>query len=361
MSPFDEFLAESVPAPAAAHSCALGVRVRCARNLDGELFPERLDLAARRKIFRRIVSAELATPAFQNAFVFENEKLNSSQRDFLAECHFAPPNFSVAGGGTIVSRSRRAALTINEEDHWRMQTFAPGADFDAAWNLMARMRRELSDALPFAFSEKYGFFTACPTNLGTGIRVSVMLHLPALVMSGQMEKIVRASEAAGLTVRGSAGEGSEPNGCIFQFSNTHTLGIGSDESLALVKRWTNDVVEQENLAASVVINEKTAELCDRIARAYGILRHAVMLPENESRDLLSLLRLGGDLSFFPEETQNIFDELSVETGAAHLALRAAFRGKACGNDDDVRRARARLFREAISAVRPPDFSRFNNL
>lgn len=353
-SVFDEFVASAAPTSAVSpHPCVLGVRIRCARNLASMPFPSRASVAVRQRIFKEIVSAEISTPTFKNAFVFENEKLTPSQRDFLVECRRSAPDFRINGGGVLVSRSRDVALLINEEDHWRLQAFADGDDFDSAWRKMLRAQSELGGNLSFAFSEKYGFLTACPTNLGTGLRVSVMLHLPGFVMDGQMEKIVRALETVGLTVRGSLGEGSEPRACIFQVSNRHTLGISPEETLALVKRWTKEVVEQEIAARKRFFSRTRRDLSDRISRAYGILRNAVVLSENESLDLLSLLRLGCFYELFPREKCAVFDELFLEAGNAHITARAAFRGTPCRDDGDVQLLRARLFQETLSAVRPP--------
>jgi len=341
-----------VSAEKKSHPCALGVRIRCARNLAEMPFPSRASVAARRRIFLEIANAELSTPTFENAFVFANERLSPAQRNFLAECHRSVPDFRVEGGGVLIARSRDVALLVNEEDHWRMQTFADGDNFDSAWEKMLRANAEINGKLNFAFSEKYGFLTACPTNLGTGLRVSVMLHLPGFVMDGQMEKIVRALETVGLTVRGSSGEGSDPRACIFQISNRHTLGISAEKTLALMKRWTKEVVEQELAARRRFFSRERRSLSDRISRAYGILRNAQLLSENESFDLLSLLRLGCFYGLFPSETCAVFDELFLETGTAHIVSRAAFRGTPC-RDDDVPILRARLFHETLSAVRPP--------
>jgi protein arginine kinase len=241
---------------------------------------------------------------------------------------------------------------VNEEDHLRVQVFAPGDDLGAAWALARETDKRLAESLDFSFSEKYGFLTACPTNAGTGLRISVMMHLPGFVMDGQMEKIVRALGAVGLAVRGCFGEGSDSRGCVFQISNEYTLGISEAETLALMRRWTSDIAEQELAARRRIFSRERAGFADRIARAYGNLRYAVSLSADEATELLSLLRIACDYGFFPNGTRERIDELWAEKGAAHIACRAAFRGIVC-DEERENLLRGRLFRETLSAIKPP--------
>lgn len=363
---FDEFLAETNALSASArgnaaddvpHPCALGVRVRLARNLAGTPFPNWANAARRREVLKKISAAAESVPATRGAFLFELNRLSPVRRDFLIERHCISPDFAGEGSGVVISRSRDVSLMINEEDHLRMQVFAAGDDLGAAWSKARALDNAFSSRLDFAFSEKYGFLTSCPTNAGTGLRISVMLHLPGFVMEGQMEKIFRALNAVGLTARGTFGEGSDPKGCVFQISNEHTLGISENETLALMRRWTTDIVEQELAARRRIFSRERSRIADRIARAYGALRYAVELSAEESTELLSLLRLACDAGFFPEETRERFDELSSETGRAHIACRAAFRGVVCDANRE-KLLRGKLFRETLSAIRPPAFPDF---
>ncbi len=360
---FDEFLAEtSAPARGGnarvpAHPCALGVRVRLARNLAGTPFPNWAGAARRKQVFEKISSAAARVPALKDAFVFERERLSPVRRDFFVERRCISSDLAGEGSGVIISRSRDAALMINEEDHLRMQFFAAGDDFGAAWTKARATENALAEHLDFAFSEKYGFQTACPTNAGTGLRISVMLHLPGFVMEGQMEKIFRALSAVGLTVRGALGEGSESKGCVFQISNEYTLGISENETLALMRRWTSDVVEQELAARRRIFSRERFRIADRIARAYGSLRYAVAISADESTELLSLLRMACDAGAFPPKMRECADELFLETGRAHIACRAAFRGIVC-DESRENLLRAKLFRETLSAIRPPVFPDF---
>lgn len=357
---FDEFLVETEGAGARTESapCVLGVRVRLARNLAGTPFPHWANDARRRETAEKIAAAAKGLPEFADAFRFD-ASAESPERNFLIERRLVSPDLKGPGSGAVVSRFRDVSLMLNEEDHLRLQVFAPADDFGDAWAKARALDKALAEKLDFAFSEKYGFLTACPTNAGTGLRISVMLHLPGFVMEGQTEKILRALTAVGLTARGFRGEGSETNGCVFQISNRHTLGVSEAETLALMRRWTRDIVEQELAARRRVFARERERLADRIARAYGMLRFAVALSMEESLELISLLRAACDAGFFPTGTRERLDELSVETGTAHLACRAKFRGEPC-DESRENLLRGRLFRETLSAVRPPDFSDFLN-
>jgi protein arginine kinase len=349
---FDEFLATTVSGGALSVPCALGVRVRFARNLAGIPFPNRLNTKQRRAVLEKVFSVAEKIPGLENAFRFETDELSPARKNFLIEQHCISPDLSGDSAGVVISRNREIALMVNEEDHLRVQVFAPGDDLGAAWALARETDKRLAESLDFSFSEKYGFLTACPTNAGTGLRISVMMHLPGFVMDGQMEKIVRALGAVGLAVRGCFGEGSDSRGCVFQISNEYTLGISEAETLALMRRWTSDIAEQELAARRRIFSRERAGFADRIARAYGNLRYAVSLSADEATELLSLLRIACDYGFFPNGTRERIDELWAEKGAAHIACRAAFRGIVC-DEERENLLRGRLFRETLSAIKPP--------
>lgn len=357
---FDEFLTEcwgNGDSSAESSACALGVRVRLARNLKGIPFPDWADNERRVGACRRIFAATEKIPDFAGGFRFASADLSDARKGFLIERHYISPDLKGEGSGVAISGNRDVALMINEEDHFRLQVFASGDDLGGAWSRARALDKAFSGYLDFAFSEKYGFLTACSTNAGTGLRISVMMHLPGFVMEGQMEKIVRALNAVGLTVRGGFGEGSDAKGCVFQISNNHTLGISEAETLALMRRWANDISEQELAARRRVFSRERVLLADRIARAYGYLRYAVALSSDEATELLSLLRLACDAGFFSAGTRAKIDDLCLEKGHAHIACRAAFRGIVC---DEAREnlLRGRLFRETLSAIKPPAFPDF---
>lgn len=353
---FDEFLIETESAGTAFKSapCAMSTRVRIARNLAGTPFPGWADETRRRAAAEKIAAAAERVPELKDAFRFDTST-DSPERKFLIEHRLISPDLSGAGSCVIISRSRDIALMLNEEDHLRLQVFAPADGLDAAWKKARAIERALAETLDFAFSQKYGFLTACPTNAGTGMRISMMLHLPGFVSEGQTEKVLRALAAVGFTARGFRGEDTEMTGCVFQVSNEHTLGVSETETLETMRRRAQDIIEQELRARKRIIQREREHFADRIARAYGTLRFAVTLSEAESLELISLLRWACDEGIFPQGTRERLDELSLETGAAHLTRRATFR---CDAPPEIQEnlLRGHLFRETLSTVRPPDFS-----
>jgi protein arginine kinase len=203
-----------------------------------------------------------------------------------------------------------------------------------------------------AFSSELGYLTACPTNLGTGMRASVMMHLPALVLGTQMEKVIRAVNQLGLAVRGLFGEGSEASGSIFQISNQQTLGESEEEILKRLASVLQTIVEQEQNARAKLFESDSAKLLDKIGRAYGTVRNAHVLTSAEAMNCLSLLRLAADLSLLPEAERVNVDRLFIECQPGHVQLAA--RGALETEKRDV--ARARFLREQMAALPPLNFN-----
>jgi len=207
---------------------------------------------------------------------------------------------------------------INEEDHLRIQVLRAGFQLKKAWSVINALDSELEERLDYAYSPQLGYLTACPTNLGTGMRASAMMHLPALVISGQMEKVVRAVNQLGLVVRGLFGEGSDASGSIFQISNQTTLGEAEEEIIKRLGSVLESIIEHELNARAKLIETDAPKLHDKIGRAYGILQNSHLLTSTEAMNLLSLLRLGIDLNVFPEESRTVIDRLFIETQPGHI-------------------------------------------
>jgi len=210
----------------------------------------------------------------------------------------------------------------------------------------------LEEHLDLAFSSELGYLTACPTNLGTGMRASVMMHLPALVLGSQMEKVIRAVNQLGLAVRGLFGEGSEASGSIFQISNQQTLGESEEEILKRLASVLQTIVEQEQNARAKLFENDSPKLLDKIGRAYGTVRNAHVLTSAEAMNCLSLLRLAADLSLLPEAERVNVDRLFIECQPGHVQLAA--RGALETEKRDV--ARARFLREQMAALPPLNFN-----
>jgi len=207
---------------------------------------------------------------------------------------------------------------INEEDHLRMQALRPGLQIRQLWQAMDEFDSTLEKKLDLAFSAKLGYLTACPTNVGTGIRVSAMLHLPGLVLAEQVNQIIQAVNKLGFAVRGLYGEGTEALGNVFQVSNQMTLGEGEIEIVERLSKVVAQLIEHEENARQKLIEKSPKNVLNNIGRAYGILANAHSISSKETMNLLSLMRLGIDLGLFPGTERSLVDELFLVTQPAHL-------------------------------------------
>jgi protein arginine kinase len=225
---------------------------------------------------------------------------------------------SAAGSGVVINKDQTVSVMINEEDHLRIQVLRAGFQLKKAWNAIDDLDSALEGTLDYAFSSSWGYLTACPTNLGTAMRASAMMHLPALVIAGQMEKVVRAVNQLGMVVRGLFGEGSDASGSIFQISNQTTLGESEEEIIKRLNSVLQSIVEHELNARQKLVENDPAKLFDKIGRAFGILQNSHMLSSTEAMNLLSLLRLGVDLGVFPDDSRSIIDRLFIEAQPGHI-------------------------------------------
>ena len=357
MSDLKRFLADSNLLPHRSLPILISSRVRLARNLADKVFPERLSPQEREDIKQCILSTLKKLPELADSVCFEMHDLALSEAEMLVERHLISKELvEREGAAVVISPDRKLSIMINEEDHFRIQVM----DAEMNLSLLAETARTLSEAiareLPFASSPRYGFLTACPTNLGTGMRVSVMAHLPGLVMDGQMEKVVRSLNMCGLTVRGSLGEGSDAAGSIFQISNQRTLAQTPQKIAATLQDWLKSLVEQERNARRRIVRRNKSIFCDQVGRIYGESRFGMLTSEGEALTGLSLMRLACDLGIFPEYTRVRFDELLIETQDAHIRFRNKIAGTAKPSEL-ADRCRATLFRETFATLPPPDFSR----
>jgi protein arginine kinase len=231
-----------------------------------------------------------------------------------------------------------------------MQSLRPGLQIKEAYAAIDAIDSTLEKKLDYAFSKDLGYLTACPTNLGTGIRVSAMLHLPALVLSEQINKIVQAVNKLGLAVRGLYGEGTEALGNVFQVSNQMTLGESEQEIVERLTKVLAQLIEHEENARGTLLEEKQKVLFNHIGRAYGILANAHSISSKETMNLLSLMRLGVDLGLFPGTEKALVDELFIVTQPAHLQKR--YSEKLSAEERDL--LRADMLRERLRVVSRPN-------
>ncbi len=337
----------------AQQAVVLSTRVRLARNLSGFPFPGWAKPAQRKEIANRCIDAFTKLPRFRKAHVFKMGDLLDMERAVLVERHLVSKELAAGkSGAAVISRDQTCSVMINEEDHIRLQVVKAGWHLRGTWNIAEQLDEALGASLGLAFSDRLGFLTACPTNVGTGLRASAMVHLPGLCLGGHIEKVSRALSQDGLAVRGWLGEGTEAAGNIFQISNQQTLGLSEDAIMKHLGTWIKSLVEQEWNARRKLAAEEGPRFVDRIARSLGVLLSAHLLSSAESMNMLSHLRMACDMGCLPEANRHIIDRLMIEGQPAHVQSR---RGEELDSDGrDTRRAAS--IREALSGfpeVGPP--------
>lgn len=335
-----------------AADVALSTRVRLARNLAGELFPTLMDEAAAERVLAAVAQALEGLAAEAGPVEFHRLRdLPPLERQALVERHLISPELArVADRAAVVLRGDEAvSVMVNEEDHLRIQVLVPGLQLEAAWELANRVDDALEQRLDYAFSQRYGYLTSCPTNTGTGMRASVMMHLPGLVMAGQAGQLFQALSKVGIAVRGLYGEGSEALANIFQVSNQVTLGQSEREILVNLQGVCRQLIDRERTARQRLLQSRRHRLEDRAWRAWGVLSSARVISTREAMALLSDLRLGIDLGIIPGVPPRVFNELVVRISPALLQL-AEGRGLP-PHQRDVRRAD--IIREHLRAAGAP--------
>jgi len=300
-------------------------RVRLARNVRGFPFPGFSQERQRIELLEQVRPVVEKLPEMQDGYSEDYTELSKIRKQVLVERHLVSREHAARSTGcaVVVDRRQSVSIMINEEDHFRIQGIRPGLNLASAYDLVNRVDTELEGSLPFAFDAKLGYLTACPTNLGTGMRASVMLHLPALVLTEQINPVIKAVGKIGLAVRGLYGEGTEALGNLFQISNQHTLGEAEPEIIAQIEKVIEGVVRSEQNARAKLREDQQTMLLDQVGRAYAVLRHAYILSSKEALNLLSMLRLGADLDLVGNCDRGLLDMLLLEIQPAHLQLSAA--------------------------------------
>jgi protein arginine kinase len=332
----------------------LMTRIRLARNLAGRPFPGWAEAAQRQEVLELCREAISSAASMKRGVSVGVSELNDLEKQILVERHLISRELSGGeqGGGVVINRDQTFSVMINEEDHLRIQVLRAGLQLKKAWNAIDDLDTALEASLEYAYSPELGYLTACPTNLGTGMRASAMMHLPALVIGGQMEKVVRAVNQLGMVVRGLFGEGSDASGSIFQISNQTTLGESEEDIIKRLNGVLQSIIEHEMNARGKLLETDAGKLFDKIGRAYGILQNGHLLSSSEAMNLLSLIRLGVDLGAFPEGHRSLIDRLFIEAQPGHLQL--AQQGKFEAGQRDLLRA-VRLRSEFANVARP-DFN-----
>ena len=330
-------------------------RVRLARNLDGQPFPHLMSWESGQEVVG-LIQEVIADPAVREKlgplFYVSLNDLSSLDRQILMEKHLiSPQQAQDAQGprGVILRPDEAVSIMVNEEDHLRIQVLLPAFQLGAAWRLANLVDDTLESRLDFAFDEQYGYLSCCPTNVGTGLRASVMMHLPALAMTNQASGVFTALSKVGFVVRGLYGEGTEAKGNLFQVSNQVTLGLSEIEILDRLVSVSRQVIAQEQLGRRSLMKERPSQIEDMVFRAYGILTNARLLNSEETMFYLSCLRLGIDLGLLHNVSNRTLNELLVRTRPAFL------QGDGQDSVDAFNRSlkRAEIIRKALSSDPSP--------
>jgi protein arginine kinase len=315
-------------------------RIRIARNLRPYSFPMLATNQQSKEVLDQVEQAsksdELETISrFEFVHLSEMKEL---EKMVLVEKHLISPALAndSRNGAVMLNENESISIMVNEEDHLRIQCMSPGFQIKEAWDLANQVDDIFENQLEYAFDEKRGYLTSCPTNVGTGIRASVMLHLPALVLTQQINRILSAITQVGLAVRGLYGEGSEAIGNLFQISNQITLGQSEEEIIDNLYSVVRQIIEHERAARGKLLAESNNWINDRVSRSFGILSHAVIMDSKEAAQRLSDVRLGVDLELIPNVSANVLNELLVMTQPGFLQQDAGH--KLSAEDRDIRRA-----------------------
>jgi protein arginine kinase len=323
-------------------------RIRLARNVAGFPFLARCSRNQRQVLEHKVRDIILASRLTPKTLYVDLDAAPDVDRQLLVERHLiSKPHKDAEGArGVAIGENETLAIMVNEEDHLRIQVLRSGLQLEEAWHQINAIDDQLEAALDFAFHPRFGYLTACPTNVGTGIRVSVMLHLPALKLTGEIEKVFRAAKDMRLAVRGLYGEGTEATGDFYQISNQTTLGKSEDDIISDFKHLViPKIIDYEHHARRTLLNDRTLALDDKVCRALGVLRTARLMASEETLSLLSHVRLGVNLNRVKDIDINKVNELFLLTQQAHLQK---ILGKKL--EGDARRAaRADFIRQRLSA------------
>ena len=299
----------------------ISTRIRLARNLDGLPFTTRANSAQKTEVENRVRAAIIAADLQPGLEYLSVEDLGSLDRLFLVERQLISRELASALSGprgVAFDARESVSVMVNEEDQLRIQVMQSGLALDEAWEKIDRVDNALEARLHYAFHERFGYLTACPTNVGTGLRASVMLHLPALGITKQIEKVFKALQKINLVVRGLYGEGSRASGDLYQISNQVTLGKSESRLLTELREVITMILQYERQARTLLLKERRQAEMDRVARAIGTLGSATMITSEETMELLSAVRLGIHLNLLDHLPPTTVNQLFIHSQAAHL-------------------------------------------
>lgn len=320
----------------------LSTRIRLARNLENVPFPTILSMERAKEVVDQINKSASDSLSLE---LLKMEDISQLHKKVLVEKHLISPYLAETSlyGAVLISEQEDVSIMVNEEDHLRIQCLASGLQLHETLEKANQIDDAIEGRVPYAFDEKMGYLTACPTNVGTGLRASVMIHLPGLVLTRQMSRIIPAISQLGLVVRGIYGEGSEALGNIFQISNQLTLGKSEEDIINDLDSVVHELMSREQSARDALMQTSPIQLEDRIFRSYGILSNSRVIETNEAFQCLSDVRLGIDLGYITHIPKSILNELMILTQPGFLQQYAG--GPLRAEERDIRRAA--LIRERL--------------
>ena len=316
----------------------ISTRIRLARNVAKRPFPNKAKKKELLDTLNLVQDAVNANALFKDTTFLKIADLDNVDKQFLIERHLMSHEHAANpdGKALIVSKDEDLAIMVNEEDHLRIQVMHSGFDLDGTWKIINDIDDALSEKLDYAYSSNWGYLTACPTNTGTAMRGSVMLHLPALVMTKQINKVLTAITKLSFAARGFYGEGTQASGNFYQISNQVALGHSEEDVIQNINGLIRQVLEQEEQARQALLLQNRQMLEDKIFRSLGILKNAYIISSQETVELLSMVRLGVDVSIIKDVDRKSINDLFIMIQPAHL--QKLERKKLSSSERDVRRA-----------------------
>jgi protein arginine kinase len=313
-------------------------RIRLARNLSKVPFPHWANKKQNKEVLEVVEGAAGGLAAMKSVVMFKMQDLDSLDKQFLVERHLMSLDHAQKSDSKalLVDADEVVAIMVNEEDHIRAQVMQSGFNLFEAWEIINKIDETFSKELAFAFQPEWGYLTACPTNAGTGMRASVMLHLPALVMTRQISQVLTAISKLSFTARGLYGEGTQAMGNFFQISNQVSLGPSEEEIIENLNGLIRQIIEQEHQTREVLYSRNRTMLEDKINRSFGILKSAHIISSQETVDVLSVVRLGVDVGMIKDIDRRTVNELFIVTQPAHL--QKAENKRLSSHERDVKRA-----------------------
>lgn len=300
----------------------LSTRIRLARNIEKTPFPSILKKEEKEKVRGMLSDSILKSNSTlsKDFELFKLDEMTAVEKSAMAEEHLISPQMiKDYEGAVLVNKDKTMSIMLMEEDHIRLQIIKGGYCLDEAFDLADKVDNVMEESLTYAFDEKFGYLTACPTNVGTGMRASVMMHLPALVMTGNITRVLQSFSGMGIAVRGLYGEGTDAEGALYQISNSVTLGLSETEIIEKLKTVVERISEMEKQAREMLMKNREDDLKDKLMRSYGILKYAVKITSKEAKTMLSEVMLAQNMGIIDSDGKMTPLELIIKTSPSVIS------------------------------------------